>query len=92
MGISILNPHPDAIHARLDLFAADGTLIETAWETIEAKRRIARVITEYFDSIYGKEQVSGYVRVTTSRPAASFSLFGSKDLSVLSAIPAQAIQ
>ena len=91
-GIAILNPNTTDANVNIELYAADGTLIETQPELIPAGQREARVLTEYFTSLEGKDQTSGYVRLTSDIPIASFSLFGTNSLSMLSAIPPQVIQ
>ena len=90
-GIAVLNPGMggDAT-ATLELYAADGTLMETVSVPVPAGHRKARLLTEYFTSLVGRDQTSGYVRLTSDQPVASFSLFGTHNLSVLSAIPPQA--
>jgi hypothetical protein len=60
-------------------------------ETLEAQRRISRLITEYFPALTDQNQSSGYIRVTAPGGIASFALFGTHGLSVLSAIPAQTL-
>ena len=91
-GMAILNPNATDANISLELYAADGTLIERENELIGAGRREARVLTQFFTSLEGKDQTSGYVRLTSDQPIASFALFGTNSLSVLSAIPPQVIQ
>ncbi len=89
-GIAILNPGPDDVNAKLELYAEDGTLIEAISERIAAGQRKARLLSECFEYLMQNSRMSGYVRLTSDRPVASFSLFGTHDLSILSAIPPQA--
>jgi len=91
-GIAIVNPNETSIVVAFELYAEDGTLLQRNDEMIGAKQRQCRVLTQYFSSLEGKNQTSGYVRLTSNMPIASFSLFGTKDFSVLSAIPPQVIQ
>ncbi len=91
-GIAIVNPNTAAATAVVSLYAADGTLIAKKSEFIQAGRRTAKQLTEFFPSQAGKDQTSGYVKVTSDKPLASYSLFGTSNLSVLSAIPAKALQ
>ncbi len=90
-GIAILNPNSTETTVKLELYAADGSLRRRMYETIGAKQRQSRVLTEYFTALEGKSQTSGFVRLTSTKPIASFSLFGTKDFSVLSAIPPQVV-
>lgn len=89
-GIALLNPDTtrDAI-ARLDLIGADGRLVASTTEIVPARHRQSRLLAEYFPSVSGENRTSGYVRVRVDTPIAAFSLFGTNDLSVLSAIPPQ---
>jgi hypothetical protein len=91
-GIAVLNPGVYDALVTLELHAADGMLIETVSQVIPAGQRISRLMTEYFASLCTRDQTSGYLRITSSRPTASFALFGTKDLSVLSAIPPQVVK
>jgi hypothetical protein len=91
-GIAILNPNPTDAAVTLDLHAADGTLIQSTNLSIGAGQRLARVLTEYFPILKWNSQTSGYVQLTSNMPIASFALFGTNNLSVLSAIPPQAIK
>ena len=56
---------------------------------IPGRSRRARLLTEYFPELVEAQITSGYVKITVDRPAAGFALFGTNDLSVLSAIPGQ---
>ncbi len=89
-GIALLNPDSerDAI-ARLDLIGADSRLVASTTEIVPARHRQSRLLTEYFPSVTGEDRTSGYVRVRVDIPIAAFSLFGTTNLSVLSAIPPQ---
>jgi hypothetical protein len=89
-GIAILNPNVVDARATIEIYAADGQLIDSRQELIPAKQRSSRLLTEYFPSLVGKNQASGYIRIISDIPVASFALFGTNDLSVLSAIPSQA--
>lgn len=91
-GIAILNPNTSQATATLELYAADGTLIETVSEFIPAGQRKARLLFQYFSHLARNDQISGYVRLISDKPVASFSLFGTHNLSILSAIPPQAVQ
>jgi hypothetical protein len=88
-GLALLNPNESEATATIDLYRSDGILEATTTELIPAKRRISRLVTEYFPELAGVERSSGYIRVKVDMAVASFALFGTRDLSVLSAIPAQ---
>jgi len=91
-GIAILNPNNATANAVIEIYGSDGTLLERKSESIPAGLRSAKLLTEYFPSLAGKDQTSGYIRIASDQPLASYSLFGTSNLSVLSAIPAQPIQ
>ena len=91
-GLAILNPNTaDAIVA-IELRAADGSVIDRKQHVIAAGHREARLLTQYFPSLEGKNQSSGYIRLISDQPIASFALFGTHSLSAISAIPQQAIR
>jgi hypothetical protein len=90
-GLAILNPNDSYAVARIDLYHADGTLEASTTQILPAKRRICQLMTEYFPALAGQAWSSGYVKVTADRGLASFSLFGTQNLSVLSAVPPQEI-
>ena len=88
-GLAILNPNTTDVLATVDLHGSDGRREATVTTIIPARQRKSQLLTEYFPHLVGESRSSGYVRVTTSQAVASFSLFGTKDLSVLSAVPPQ---
>jgi hypothetical protein len=61
-------------------------------EWLGARQSKSRLLTEYFPSLAGQDRTSGYVRVISDLPIASFALFGTRSLSALAAIPPQVIQ
>jgi hypothetical protein len=63
-----------------------GARIASMRETVPAGGRKSRLLTEYFPGIRGQSHRGGYVRVAADRPVAGFALFGTHDLSSLSAI------
>jgi hypothetical protein len=88
-GIAVLNPNLFEASVGIGLYSKEGQLIDQRVEVIPPMQRIAKLATEYFPSLVGQDRTSGYVRVTSTKAIASFSLFGTNDLSVLSAIPGQ---
>jgi hypothetical protein len=88
-GIAILNPGLMDANVSIDVFAADGSLIDRTVERVSPMQKKARLLTQYIPLLTGRNLTSGYIRLTSDWPVASFSLFGTNDLSVLSAIPAQ---
>ncbi len=90
--IAIVNPNPIGATVTLELHAADGALMDTKREYIDARNRTALPLTQYFPSLEGKNQTSGYIRLFSDHPVASFAVFGTNNLSALSAIPPQIIR
>jgi hypothetical protein len=88
-GIAVLNPNSASATVKLEVYAADGSLVDSASETIPAGRRQGRLLTEFIASMAGKSQSGGYIQLTADIPVAAFCLFGTHSLSVLSAIPGQ---
>jgi hypothetical protein len=88
-GIALLNPGNAAASAVLELHDAAGASLGRAPVALGARQRRSQLLTEYFPQFATRLQSSGYIKLTSDRPLAAFALFGTKDLSVLSAVPAQ---
>ena len=88
-GVAVLNPGMEDANVVIEIIAADGSFIDRRMFALPAMQKRARLLTEYFPSLIGKDQSTGYIRVESDKPIASFSLFGTNNLSVLSAIPPQ---
>ncbi len=92
-GVAMLNTQGDRMAAvTLELYSSDGTLLQRRNEWLGARQSEARLLTEYFPSLVGQDRTSGYVRVISDLPIASFALFGTHSLSALAAIPPQVIR
>ena len=91
-GVAILNPNDSVATAKIEVFNARGTLVASTERNIPPAQRISSVLTEYFpDNLLIQDQSSGYIKVTADRDVASFALFGTRNLSVLSAVPPQVV-
>ena len=90
-GIAILNPKESGVTAKIDVYDRNGVIVRTKTETIGAKSRVSKLLTQYFEDLAGQDIASGYIKVTVDEGVASFALFGTNDLSVLSAIPPQVV-
>ncbi|NWG13124.1 MAG: fibronectin type III domain-containing protein [Acidobacteria bacterium] len=88
-GLALLNPGLSAAMARIELYDAEGNRQESADQIVPAQTRISRLLTEYFPNLIYQSWTSGYIRVSSTVPTGCFALFGTNNLSVLSAIPAQ---
>jgi hypothetical protein len=91
-GICILNPGSSPATVKIDLYTAQGALRESKYLYIGARQRQSRLLSEYFSSLNGQNQTSGYVRLYSEIPIASFAAFGTNSLSMISAIPPQNLQ
>jgi hypothetical protein len=90
-GLALLNPDAAAMVVTVDLLDSKGKLEGSITETFGGRSRKSRLLTELFPSLVGQDRTSGYVRVTADKPFAGFALFGTHNLSVLSAIPGQPV-
>jgi hypothetical protein len=88
-GVAIVNPNSSEAHVTLQLFNGDGSLGASTMVTIPAGRRISTVLTELFPDLAGIQLYAGYFQLTSDVGVASFAVFGSSDLKLLSAIPPQ---
>jgi hypothetical protein len=85
-GIAILNPSENPASAVMEIFDRMGVRLASVRETIPAGGRRSRLLTEYFPGIQGQSHRGGYVRVSADRAVGGFALFGTHDLSSLSAV------
>ncbi len=90
-GAAILNPNEVAVTATIDVFDKEGDLVVTLTRVIAAGRRMSLLLTEYFPELEDRTISSGYIRITVDQGVASFALFGTNNLSVLSAVPPQVV-
>jgi sugar lactone lactonase YvrE len=86
-GIALLNPNDTDATTTINIFQKSGSLLAYTQETIPAKRRVSRLLTEYFPNLIGQDIRSGYIRITSNVGLAGFALFGTR--AVLSAVPPQ---
>jgi hypothetical protein len=91
MGLAILNTYSDTATITIDLYSSDGARVASTTEVIPARQRRSKLLTEFFPVLVGQNRSSGYIRLTANKPVASFALFGTNRLSVLSAVPAQQV-
>ncbi len=90
-GLAILNPNQTPAFATIDLYGSDGMLAASTTVMIPARQRKSALLSEYFPGLVGQDWTSGYFRLTADNWVASFALFGTNDLGVLSAIPGQPV-
>ena len=85
-GLALLNPNPVDIQVEIELYSPEGSLVDRKEVWIGARQSDTRLLTQFFPSLEGR-QASGYFRVISDSYFGSFALFGTHNLSVLSAIP-----
>jgi hypothetical protein len=88
-GIAMVNPNAVDATVYLYIIAADGNPIYTKEDFLPAMQKKSKLLTEFFPALAWQNLTSGYILIKSSQPIASFSLFGTNSLSVLSAIPPQ---
>jgi hypothetical protein len=88
-GLALLNPGDSATNAQVEVFDPSGTRLASGSVRLPARGSASRLLTEFFPALAGRTVNSGYITVDADQPLAGFALFGTSDLAVLSAIPAQ---
>jgi hypothetical protein len=88
-GLALLNPGEGDATTTVDLYKADGSLDDSITVIIPGRHRISKLLTELFPSLVGQGRISGYIHVYAEKGIAGYSVFGTHDLSTLSAVPAQ---
>jgi hypothetical protein len=86
-GVALLNSGAAAAAVRIDVCDAAGAVIASRTDTLAAGSRRAQLLTQLFPNL--GDRASGYLKVTSDRPITGFALFGTTNLTVLSAIPPQ---
>jgi hypothetical protein len=92
MGIALLNPNDATAQATVSLYADNGNLAQTVTVTLPGKQRITQLLDQLIPALAGQSINAGYIRVTSDRQLAGFSVFGTRDLKTLSAVPPQFIR
>jgi hypothetical protein len=85
-GTAILNPNNRAIEVLIEVFDSNGTRVSTGTRTIVPNGRVTVVLSEIDPNLQLSE---GYFKITSADDFAGFAVFGTNDLSVLSAVPPQ---
>ena len=89
-GIALLNPWPEDAQVMVILYDRTGKPVGEKRDTLKAGHQQVGVLWQYFDWLKDKDQ-QGYIRVKSDKGLAGLALFGTNQLSVISAIPAQTI-
>ncbi len=88
-GIAILNPNAASATVTLEAFTKDGASVGSLSTLLLPGQKLAKLLYELIPLSDG--QTGGYVHIQSTLPVVSFSLFGTSDGKVLSAIPPQSI-
>jgi hypothetical protein len=86
-GVAIINPNTTAATVNLDVLAADGTAVGSTSFQLQPGQKISKLLYELVPASTG--QLGGYVRVQSNLDLVGFSIFGTVDATLLSAIPKQ---
>ncbi len=89
-GLAILNPNAADATITIQIYTASGQLDKSLTLVLPANNRLSRLLTEFFPDLAGQSRLSGYIKVTADQGIACYGIFGTNNLSVLSAIPTQA--
>ena len=90
-GLAFLNPNDGAIQVEIRVCDSEGGELGMAQETIEPRGRLSRLLTEWLPQLLGQDISEGFIKVSFTGDAAAFGLYGTRQLSVLSAIAAQTV-
>lgn len=94
-GLALLNTSPERITLSIQVYDEQGTLLAAAQEKLLSGQRKSQLLWQYIPAFAEANRSSGYIKVTevgdsTGKTTfACFALFGTNDLTVLSAIPPQ---
>lgn len=85
-GFAVVNPNAQATGVTVAAYSPAGELLRSGTETLEGSGRLSRLLREFLPTM--TTMSGGYFTLSTSLPTMSFAVFGTQDLSALSAIPA----
>ncbi len=91
-GLAILNPGAFDATVTIAIYNSDASLAMSRTVVIGRKQRISQMLEQIFPEMEGQQRTSGYFTVVADQPLASFALFGTRNLSALSAIPPQTVK
>ena len=95
-GAAFLSNNSNALEVKVEVFGADGKLTGENTVRLESRQKMAKIVRELVPEALG--QTGGYVRVTAKLADSEleipvglfgFGLFGTTELSSLSAVPIQ---
>lgn len=84
-GLALYNPSAAAAEVEISVFAPDGTAVGSSIIELASGARLSQTLDQLVPASLG--QVGGYVVVRSSQPLVGQELFGTVNLSLLSAVP-----
>lgn len=91
-GYAVLNPSQTAsANLTFELRDSDGDLLDWQTRSVLPQRREIWLLQELFTRTVYMKSVSGYVKMTSDRPIAAFSTYGTTSASAICVVPAQDI-
>ncbi len=89
-GLAAINPGSTEAHLSVSVYDELGVEKGTGSETLGAGCRFSKLLTQIASGV--PDMGRGYFRVKSDQPVFSFAVFGTTTFSVLSAVPAQAVE
>jgi hypothetical protein len=85
-GLALLNPEDDPVDVEISVFAADGSDTGSTSIELPGRGRVSDVLSNLVER--AGDQVGGYIILRSSTPFCAQELFGTQNLSLLSAVSA----
>jgi sugar lactone lactonase YvrE len=87
-GLAAINLNESEVQVTVRAYDVNGNQVDSGIQTIPAKGRLSKTLSQIMPKLPSMSK--GYFVVNSPYPVASFALFGTTDLQVLSAIPSSA--
>jgi hypothetical protein len=88
-GISLLNPGDSAANVNIGIFDPAGNSIASGDFALPPKGRKIGVLTSFFPALAGTAISGGYIEIRSDGAIAAYAVFGTNDLTALTAVEAQ---
>ena len=89
-GMAFFNTGMETAEIRIQVFSAEGVQSGDVTISLGPGKRISKLVPEFDPATAG--QARGFIRITSSQPLIAQQLFGTSDLSLLSATPPTIVQ
>jgi hypothetical protein len=87
-GLAVLNPGSDQALATLEVFAPDARRLGMVRLVVSGGRKLSRLLTELLPELAGQSLRAGSMKLTSDREIAAYAVFGTRNGTALSALPA----